>query len=315
MYARCEDPNSHWALCTGTAWGKDYPDGFTFALAAVLAERHRSRVVLQRHHGRASPHRCSPSGATRPWTFRARETQIDKCIPLTGDARVQCWADLDKYLMEDVVSWVPYLFDNDVVVLSANVTNYSFDQFAGLPALDHLAVESGTDVARGVAPLRGATPRHHRPRRKSQALGKEPKGMARARGVGIGGRGRRFSRYPPAGTFSSSCGDRRGPGIRRPRATPLSAGPRAFRPVLQAHPLVRLMHQTVGDRAEAEGFLLPVPTSPVRRGTEAGVLAERRREMAERVEAHPVTDLGDRQLRIAQEDPSRARSASPIRYR
>ena len=46
--------------------------------------------------------------------------------------------------MEDVVPWVPCLFDNDVVVLSANVTNYSFDQFAGLPALDHIAIESGT---------------------------------------------------------------------------------------------------------------------------------------------------------------------------
>ena len=54
---------------------------------------------------------------------------------------MQCWADLDTYLMEEVVPWVPYLFDNNVVVLSANVTNYSFDQFAGLPALDHMAVE------------------------------------------------------------------------------------------------------------------------------------------------------------------------------
>ena len=62
MYARCEDPNSDWALCTGTGWGKDYPDGFTFA---------------------------SP-------------------------------------------------------LLSANVTNYSFDQFAGLPALDRVAIESGS---------------------------------------------------------------------------------------------------------------------------------------------------------------------------
>jgi hypothetical protein len=70
------------------------------------------------------------------------EAQINKCIPLTGDERVQCWADLDTYLMEEVVPWVPYLFDNDVVVLSANVTNYSFDQFAGLPALDRLAVEA-----------------------------------------------------------------------------------------------------------------------------------------------------------------------------
>jgi len=56
---------------------------------------------------------------------------------------VQCWADLDTYLMEDVVPWVPYLFDNDVVVLSANVTSYSFDQFAGLPALDRIAIGAG----------------------------------------------------------------------------------------------------------------------------------------------------------------------------
>jgi hypothetical protein len=71
------------------------------------------------------------------------ESQIDKCIPLTGDERFQCWADLDTYLMEDVVPWVPYLFDNDVVVVSAIVSNYSFDQFAGLPALDQIAVEKG----------------------------------------------------------------------------------------------------------------------------------------------------------------------------
>lgn len=43
--------------------------------------------------------------------------------------------------MEDVVPWVPYLFDNDVVVLSTHVTNYSFDQFAGSPALDHISVD------------------------------------------------------------------------------------------------------------------------------------------------------------------------------
>ena len=31
MYAKCEDPNTHWQLCTGTSWGKDYADGDTFA--------------------------------------------------------------------------------------------------------------------------------------------------------------------------------------------------------------------------------------------------------------------------------------------
>ena len=83
------------------------------------------------------------SGATTSSTCRAPRSRSTACIPLTGDERVQCWADLDTYLMEEVVPWVPYLFDNNVVVLSAHVTNYSFDQFAGLPALDHIAVEAG----------------------------------------------------------------------------------------------------------------------------------------------------------------------------
>jgi hypothetical protein len=81
--------------------------------------------------------RCRTAASDR---LQFDESQIATCIPLTGDERLQCWADLDKYLMEDVVPWVPYLFDNDVVVVSANVTNYAFDQFAGLPALDRLAV-------------------------------------------------------------------------------------------------------------------------------------------------------------------------------
>jgi peptide/nickel transport system substrate-binding protein len=141
MYARCEDPDSHWALCTATGWGKDYPDGFTFAPPLF------SRSAI----GPASCCNDTMVGVTASMlTGRdyavvdvpSAETQIDKCIPLTGDERVQCWADLDTYLMEEVVPWVPYLFDNDVVVLSANVTNYSFDQFAGLPALDRLAVEA-----------------------------------------------------------------------------------------------------------------------------------------------------------------------------
>jgi hypothetical protein len=35
---------------------------------------------------------------------------------------------------------VPYLFDNNVVVTSSRIASWSFDQFAGLPALDRIAV-------------------------------------------------------------------------------------------------------------------------------------------------------------------------------
>ena len=58
-----------------------------------------------------------------------------------GDERVSCWADIDTLLMEEVVPFVPYLFDNNVDIVSARIVNYSFDQFAGLAAWDQLAID------------------------------------------------------------------------------------------------------------------------------------------------------------------------------
>ena len=62
---------------------------------------------------------------------RSVDDQIAACDEVDGDALFQCWADFDTYLMEDVVPCAPYLFDNSVDIISDNVINYSFDQFAG----------------------------------------------------------------------------------------------------------------------------------------------------------------------------------------
>jgi hypothetical protein len=68
------------------------------------------------------------------------DDKVAECAPLQGDDQSNCWAELDQMLMEEVVPWVPYLFDNYVRVVSARVLNYTFDQFAGLPALEKLAL-------------------------------------------------------------------------------------------------------------------------------------------------------------------------------
>ena len=139
MYAKCEDPNTGWQFCTATSWGKDYADGFTFA----------PPLFSQSAIGPESCCNDPMVGVTEemlrdrgydPVQVPSAEEQIQRCVPLTAEERFQCWADLDRYLMEDVVPWVPYLFDNNVVVVSSRVSNWSFDQFAGLPALDQLAV-------------------------------------------------------------------------------------------------------------------------------------------------------------------------------
>jgi hypothetical protein len=42
--------------------------------------------------------------------------------------------------MEQVVPWVPYIFDNNIDLVSTRVANYSYDISAGLAAFDWIAV-------------------------------------------------------------------------------------------------------------------------------------------------------------------------------
>ncbi|MGH2629691.1 MAG: ABC transporter substrate-binding protein [Actinomycetota bacterium] len=139
MYAKCEDPNTGWQLCTSTSWGKDYADGFTFGPPLFSQSAIGPESCCNDPMVGVTEEMLGDRGYDRVAVPSAEE-QIQSCVPLTAEERFQCWADLDRYLMEDVVPWVPYLFDNNVVILSSRVSNWSFDQFAGLPALDHLAV-------------------------------------------------------------------------------------------------------------------------------------------------------------------------------
>ena len=143
MYAKCEDPNSGWQLCPSVSWGKDYPDGFTFgpplfSRAAIGPEACCNDPMVG-----ITPDMLSERGYNPDTVIPSAEDEIDACIPKAGDARLSCWAQLDRFLMEDVTPWVPYLFDNNVVIVSQRVASWSFDQFAGLPALDRLAIAPG----------------------------------------------------------------------------------------------------------------------------------------------------------------------------
>ena len=140
MYANCEDPNSHWQLCPSVSWGKDYPDGFTFGPPLFSRDAIGPEACCNDPMVGATPDILRGRGYDPSVEIPSAEEEIEACIPLGGDERLSCWASLDQYLMEEVVPWVPYLFDNNVVVVSERVAAWSFDQFAGLPALDRIAI-------------------------------------------------------------------------------------------------------------------------------------------------------------------------------
>jgi peptide/nickel transport system substrate-binding protein len=138
MYAKCNDPSAQVAICLAPAWGKDFPDGYTFAdplfgSAAIFPSCCNYSLVG------ASSDLLSENGYTIT-TVDSVDEQITAANAQTGDARFQGWADLDVTLMEQVVPWAPYVFDNSVDVTSARIVNYSFDQFSGVAAIDHFAI-------------------------------------------------------------------------------------------------------------------------------------------------------------------------------
>ncbi len=148
MFPTCPDPTTHAALCPTLAWGKDYPDGFTFggplfSGKAILCPGpvFVSNACLNTTLVGAGPALLERYGYTTT-QVPSVDPQIKRCERLVGDTRISCWAYLDKYLMEKVVPIVPLQFDNTVNVLARRVHCYSYDQFAGEVALDHLCVRS-----------------------------------------------------------------------------------------------------------------------------------------------------------------------------
>jgi peptide/nickel transport system substrate-binding protein len=138
MYTKCSDPSTHTAICLAPAWGKDYPDAYTFGVplfdSSYLFPSYGNLALLGADAAYLKKYDYAVTSVP------SADDKIAECKAAADEARITCWAELDKMLMEEIVPWVPYLFDNNIDVTSARITNYSFDQFAGLAAYDQMAI-------------------------------------------------------------------------------------------------------------------------------------------------------------------------------
>ncbi len=73
------------------------------------------------------------------------DDRLQACLTEAGEAQTACWAQLDQYMMSEVVPWVPYMSLAQAQVVSQRVVSYSFDQFGELPALDRIALAPNSD--------------------------------------------------------------------------------------------------------------------------------------------------------------------------
>jgi peptide/nickel transport system substrate-binding protein len=139
-FAQLFDPTSKVGLGITAAWAKDFINGSTFFIPLF------DRANLGNTN-------ASLLGATpkqlEEWGYDVTsvpniDDKIHECIPLVGNEQVQCWAEADQLLMEEVVPWVPYLSQSYVRTVSDRVASYSFDQSTVSPALERIALKRET---------------------------------------------------------------------------------------------------------------------------------------------------------------------------
>ncbi|HEX9824637.1 MAG TPA: ABC transporter substrate-binding protein [Actinomycetota bacterium] len=85
--------------------------------------------------------------ALLPAVFASPELEptVQGCLALRGEARPDCWADLDRLLMEEVLPLVPYLIERNVDVVADDVVNHTLDQSTGLASVARMALAGGRE--------------------------------------------------------------------------------------------------------------------------------------------------------------------------
>jgi peptide/nickel transport system substrate-binding protein len=139
-------------IALNAGWGKDFADAVTFAVPlfdgrSIIATGNTNYPLLGLTPEKASELGIKiPSGAQIP----SVDADIDACQKIPGDQpdqRNQCYADLDKKLMEEDVPWVPYLWAKQVTITAPSLTKWEFDQFSGYISLTQVAVNNNATLS------------------------------------------------------------------------------------------------------------------------------------------------------------------------
>jgi peptide/nickel transport system substrate-binding protein len=139
-------------IALNAGWGKDYADPYAFVGAlfdgrSIIATGNTNYPLIGLTPDKAKELGVSiPAGVTVP----SVDSDVDTCqkIPNTqADQRNECFANIDKKLMEEAVPWVPYLWVNNLTVTGKTVTKWEFDQFAGYLSFTQMAVNNKETIS------------------------------------------------------------------------------------------------------------------------------------------------------------------------
>jgi peptide/nickel transport system substrate-binding protein len=141
-YGKVLDPSADIPFATFVGWIHDYPDGYTWFYPLLygpsILDQYNSNYPLVG----ATPDQLKKYG-TDVTDVPSMDPQIEKCFPLSGDARTQCWADLDKYMMENIAPVVPLIFSNVTNIVSSRVRGFVYSAVDQSPSWEHMWLEGG----------------------------------------------------------------------------------------------------------------------------------------------------------------------------
>jgi peptide/nickel transport system substrate-binding protein len=135
-FAVLRDPTKKVGLGLSVGWGKDIPNGSNFFEPLFSPEElgNNNYTLVG-----ASPDQLQEWGYGVS-SVPSVDDRIAQCAASVRHEQVVCWANLDKYLMERVVPWIPYVVESHEDLISNRVAHFSFDQSVSMPALDQIAL-------------------------------------------------------------------------------------------------------------------------------------------------------------------------------
>jgi hypothetical protein len=143
IYSKCISSPDKFPVCLSVGWLQDYPDAYTFG-PPLFGSASLYPACCNYSLIGASDKQLSDWGYPAGTTVPSVDDKLAACAALPlGNDRTTCWANLDKYLMEDVVPWVPKTFDNINDITSSRVVNYSFDYWGEQAGFDSFAFANG----------------------------------------------------------------------------------------------------------------------------------------------------------------------------
>ena len=129
-------------------WAYDYVDAYTylkpmFDSSSISAAGNPNTTLTG-----LTPSMATKFGVTYPaGGVPSVDGKIATCEALAGDQRAECWANLDKYLMEDVVPLVPYLWSNVIVITGSDVTHFEADPITQGTTFTQVAVSNNLSAS------------------------------------------------------------------------------------------------------------------------------------------------------------------------